>query len=107
MKFFYILALLFLVLISRTNAQSADPSVSFPEIVMSGIEVETIIDSKNPEGKEISIIYNGREKRLPLKNGKAIIRDSFDKESLLRISIGDFIFEKKITPIPLWWSILP
>lgn len=107
MKFFNYLGLLLLLLISNLTSKAAVPTVEFPEIVVAGVEVKTIIDCKNPEEKEITITYNGLEKTLPLTNGKAIIVDSFDEESLLRISIGDFVFEEKINPIPLWWSILP
>lgn len=54
-----------------------------------------------------AVFINGEEVAVDFSDNELIITHTFNKKEELTIQVADFSFKKKITPIPLWMSILP
>lgn len=90
-----------------------DVSVEMTNIIVKGIEIEIELQFHNTEfrkvneGYPIAIKINGNTMMPILTKGSAIIKYKFDKKQDLNITVSEFIYKKHVTPIPLWFSIIP
>ncbi len=92
---------------------ATDIEVILPKIIVSDIESDISIrilnteKSKAIEGKEISIILNNETKQYKITDGKISFSYVFADNETISIKVDDFAFRKDVTPIPLWWSVIP
>lgn len=59
------------------------------------------------EKQEVTVVVNGRPQSVVFEHNKAQIPYMFPGHETLSIGVDDFYWEKPITPIPLWLSVLP
>lgn len=59
------------------------------------------------EKREVTVVVNGRSRLVVFEHNKAQIPYMFPGRETLSIGVDDFYWEKPITPIPLWLSVLP
>jgi Na+/H+ antiporter NhaC len=89
-----------------------DFKVSVPQVLVSdvsqNIEVKAVGELFGQlEGQTILADFNGEAYELIFEKNLAVISYNFPEDEQLTLSIADFYWEKHITPIPLWMSILP
>jgi len=114
---YYILTCLFLMLALQGRSSEEDHikikkfRIELPEIIIQHISSDIIIHKFQDEADTLEQAYllsiNNNTQYIQFNNGVARVPYSFSKEENLVITIDDFLFEKGITPIPLWMSILP
>lgn len=87
-------------------------SVEYPDIIMQ--DIETIFRFRVTDPDLISFIdgeiparINEKLVMLNFDAGTAEYTMVFERAQQVQVEIQDFSFEKEITPIPLWLSILP
>ena len=118
-----IFILILLIFISNGKLFSGDNLSSYEDKIIPGIEVhlpEIILSDISSEisivitdstllnaNSHIHIQVNGRKVVSLLKDDKLIFTHVFKAKGLLKIKIDTYSFEKEVTPIPLWLSILP
>ncbi|MBI9033281.1 MAG: hypothetical protein JEZ03_02305 [Bacteroidales bacterium] len=87
--------------------------VVLPDIIIQNIEKTisfNVHDEKlkdQIEGKQFEFLVNGKSVPLSFKNGEASFNYKFQRDERFVIQKDEFVFSKKVTPIPLWMSILP
>ncbi|MDQ3191421.1 MAG: hypothetical protein M3Q58_07505, partial [Bacteroidota bacterium] len=81
--------------------------IIIPDIIISGIESKIKIKFKNQSNGPITILVNGKETKLEVNGGEAVIPYTFKESLQFTIHYEDFVYQKNISPIPLWMSILP
>jgi len=92
---------------------SNDVEVEMTNIIVQGIETDIHLNFKNPEfrkayeGNPITIIINNKPIVTNVVMGTATFKYKFNKKEELKISISEFTYKKDITPIPLWFSVIP
>ncbi|MBI9054513.1 MAG: hypothetical protein JEY96_11890 [Bacteroidales bacterium] len=90
-----------------------DVEIEMTSIIVQGIEVDIHLNIKNPEfrktfeGYPITIKINNKPIVAKLVKGTATIKYRFQKKEEFQISISEYTFKKDITPIPLWFSVIP
>ncbi len=90
-----------------------DIQVILPKIIIQDIEktVEFRINDANLsvelEGREVEFNVCGRNIPVTFKHGEASIKHKFKRDERFIIQKGEFVFTEKVTPIPLWMSVLP
>jgi Na+/H+ antiporter NhaC len=90
-----------------------DVEIEMTSIIVQGIEVDILLNIKNPEfrkayeGYPITIKINNKPVVAKLVKGTATIKYRFQKKEEFQISISEYTFKKDITPIPLWFSVIP
>jgi len=90
-----------------------DVKLNFPEIIVKGIDYSIEIELNRKDlaehyaSRPLQIIWNQQVKEVLLKNGKASLSHRFLNKEEITVSIGNYKFNKKVNPIPLWCSILP
>jgi Na+/H+ antiporter NhaC len=87
-------------------------SIDYPEIIMQDLETTFHFTVSDPELKlkingPVPAKVNGEAIVLDFEHGKAAHTIVFENAQEVSYQIQDFGFEDKITPIPLWLSILP
>lgn len=104
---FFCISLLFSQSESKPISISTSYQIKLPSIIVQRVKSEIKI---TPESiiQEIPIVYvNGIETEVKHEAGSLILKYTFDKAEELSIRIGSFDYSKKVTPIPIWMSILP
>lgn len=100
--------------LSSSGKSPVNPfTVEFPEIIVQRIPCDIVIEIETPNDiapcdtvyKEVLI--DGELIILPFVDGKSTLSRTFDKPAVFSAESGGQRIEKKITPIPLWMSILP
>jgi len=110
---FFTLGLIFLTSQSSGQIPPEKFTLEFPEIIVQHIpcdiilEIEIIEDIVPCDTIYIEVLINGEPHILPFIDGKSTLSKTFDKSSIFSAEYHGQLIEKKITPIPLWMSILP
>ncbi|MEA3476884.1 MAG: Na+/H+ antiporter NhaC family protein [Bacteroidota bacterium] len=114
---FYLITCFFLVL--ALNGKSTEihklPAdqyeVQLPEIIVRHISAKITIKKIHAEpdtpGRFTHVLVNSTVYPVQFENGFARIPYTFTDSEKLVITIDDYLFEKDVSPIPLWMSILP
>ena len=90
-----------------------DVSVEMTNIIVKGIETEIKLNFKNQEfrkrfeGYPVTIKINNKPVVVRVIKGTATLKYKFTEKQDFEIKISDYTYSKKITPIPLWFSIIP
>ena len=89
-----------------------DFSVELPSLFVKGISHEIRIHCSNETalsvyGHQLPAVINGQPIELVFDRGLAKTSLQFDRKEPLSIMLGPFTYVKSVTPIPLWWSIIP
>lgn len=85
-------------------------NVEIPDIIVQhiSIDIEVSIPAYQSHFTDtIDISINNKLNTVVFKNGVYLFKYEFESDEELTISIGAESFAKRITPIPLWMSILP
>lgn len=109
-------AIISVLLIFSTHSiaqQSEDNAftIELPSLVVSNISTDIFIAPKDTVDaailNTITVTINGEKKDTKIANGKAFITHTFKGQSNISANINSIAVSKEITPIPLWFSILP
>jgi Na+/H+ antiporter NhaC len=90
-----------------------DVEVDMTNIIVQGItaDIHLIIKNlefrKEYEGYPISIKINNQTVAAKLVKGTATVNYKFKHNEEFKIEVSGFTYSKKITPIPLWFSLIP
>ncbi|NOQ24274.1 MAG: Na+/H+ antiporter NhaC family protein [Bacteroidales bacterium] len=90
-----------------------DVSVEITNVIVKGIKTEIKLNFKNKEfrrkfeGYPVTIKVNDKPVVIRIVKGSGTFEYKFTENQDFKISISDYTFTKKITPIPLWFSIIP
>lgn len=100
-------------LLENPKLDQNDVTVDMTNIIVKGIETEIKINFKNQEfrkfyeGYPISIKVNNNPIVARVIKGAANFNYTFTEKQNFKIEISEYTYTKKITPIPLWFSIIP
>ena len=98
---------------SEPNLRHDDVRIEMTDIIVKNIETSIKIYFKDPdfrqtyEGYPVTVYINGEPIVVRVIKGAATIKYKFTKKQTFQIQISDYTFTKKVTPIPLWFSIIP
>ncbi len=97
---------------NATTFSQADFELSLPKVLVSDVaqDIEVRVHGAffgQLDGQTIWAEFNGEPHELVFEKNLAVISYNFPEEEQLTLSIDGFYWEKHITPIPLWMSILP
>ena len=106
---------LFWVLVSTAQQRIGSEclSVELPVVVMrqldQKISLHLISDSAfgRFEKQSVVLLFNGQEKEVVFERNTAVLFYDFPRSETLSIEADDFVWQKHVTPIPLWLSVLP
>jgi Na+/H+ antiporter NhaC len=90
-----------------------DLAVELPFVIVRHIPFTIGIEITRPElaaameGRELEINFGEETVGLMISNGKGKFNHTLYRKQDLSFECGSFSFSKRITPIPLWMSILP
>jgi len=90
-----------------------DVSIEMTNVIVKGIETEIKLNFKNQEfrkifeGYPVTIKVNNTPIVARVIKGTARFKYKFTEKQDFEIKISDYTYSKKITPIPLWFSIIP
>ncbi|PKP52438.1 MAG: sodium:proton antiporter [Bacteroidetes bacterium HGW-Bacteroidetes-1] len=108
--------LLFFAFVTNASAQNIGLNcleIKFPNIIVSDvnlpIKLKIVSDTSfgQFEGIEKTIYINDKPNKVTFHHNEAVIKYNFPEEEIVQIKVDDFSWEKAVTPIPLWMSILP
>ena len=91
----------------------SDISVEMTSVIVKGIETEIKLHFKDQEfrkrfeGYPITLKVNEKPIVVRVIKGTATFKHKFTKDEEFKINLGDYTFSKKVTPIPLWFSVIP
>ncbi|MCF6172053.1 MAG: Na+/H+ antiporter NhaC family protein [Bacteroidales bacterium] len=98
---------------NNTGFSTANTKIILPDIIVKGVDQEIKIEftggelTRKPAAQIIQIRLNNQTLEKEIVNGLVVFDYDFPAKETLTISIGDFSFNKKVDPIPLWLSIIP
>ncbi len=87
--------------------------VQMTNIIVKGIEADITVSFKNQEfirnfeGYPVTIIVNNKPVFARVVKGNANFKYQFKEDQNFEIKVSNYTYTKKITPIPLWFSIIP
>lgn len=90
-----------------------DISVEMTDVIVKNIETDIKLVFKDQEfrkrfeGYPITIKVNDKPVVVRVVKGNATFTYKFTKSEDFNIILGEYSFTKKVTPIPLWFSIIP
>ncbi|MDY6800719.1 MAG: Na+/H+ antiporter NhaC family protein [Bacteroidota bacterium] len=90
-----------------------DVQIEMTDIIVKNIETEIKIHFKDPdfrqtfEGYPVTVYINGNPVETKVVKGVATLNYKFKKKQTFQIQISEYTFTKKVTPIPLWFSVIP
>lgn len=90
-----------------------DISVEMTDVIVRSIDTDIKLVFKNQEfrkrfeGYPITIKVNDKPVVVRVVKGNARFTYKFTKSEDFNITLGEYSFTKKVTPIPLWFSIIP
>ncbi|HAF30989.1 MAG TPA: sodium:proton antiporter [Bacteroidales bacterium] len=117
--FSILIAFSFLTLAQATDITDApklnknDVSIEMTNVIVKGIETEIKINFKNQEfrkvyeGYPVTIKVNDKPIVVRVIKGIASFKYKFNQNQNFEIKISEYSFTKKVTPIPLWFSVIP
>ena len=118
-KYFWLILIFWLAVAGKaaaventTTFSQADFELSLPKVLVSDVaqDIEVRVHGAffgQLEGQTIWAEFNGEPHELAFEKNLAVISYNFPEEEQLTLSIDGFYWEKHITPIPLWMSIIP
>lgn len=98
---------------NKISLSDKDVDIKIPLIIIQDVEVNVKILILNNEkagildNTKIPVYINDELKIFLVKDSKISFKYKFHSKEVLRIKVADFSYQKPITPIPLWMSILP
>lgn len=101
------------VIIARIK--SDDIEVTTPKVIYTFTETDIKLKFKNPEhtrllynNNKVSFIINGEDVILSFVNGESSIKKQFTtSDDAITIYTEEFSYKRDITPISLWYIIIP
>ncbi len=90
-----------------------DVSVEMTNIIVKGIKTEIKLNFKNQEfrkrfeGYPVTIKINNKPVEVRVIKGTASFKYIFTEKQDFEIKISNYTYSKKVTPIPLWFSVIP
>ena len=90
-----------------------DVSIEMTNVIVKGIETEIKLNFKNQEfrkifeGYPVTIMVNNTPIVARVIKGTVTFKYKFTEKQNFEIKISNYTYSKKITPIPLWFSIIP
>ncbi|MFC2103970.1 Na+/H+ antiporter NhaC family protein [Bacteroidota bacterium] len=90
-----------------------DITVELTNVIVKGIDTEIKLNFKNQEfrkrfeGYPVTIKVNNKPVVVRVIKGSASFKYKFIKKQDFEINISNYTYSKNITPIPLWFSIIP
>jgi len=116
-RFPYLFLVIFAILFSFSDIYSEEKSekvsgveVHFQKIIVQKIPAEIrikITGDSLPQKLSKSIFVNDSLILANFENGEFTFDYTFDSTEEFKIGVDDQLFSKRVTPIPLWMSILP
>ena len=100
-------------IIDGPKLSSDDVRVEMTDIIVKNIETEIKLHFKNPEfrqvyeGLPITVYINNKPIVVRVNKGAASFKYKFTQKENFEIKVSEFTFSKKVTPIPLWFSVIP
>ena len=98
----------------RSIIDGDDIEISIPEVIIKGVGTEIKITFKNPKhavladnSDEIIFLINGKPKTILFEDGVGKYEHTFSDKASVKFVMGDYVFEKTTSPIPLWLSVFP
>lgn len=116
---FLLSILIFLLAFSTLNAEERsyidqeDFEIEFPFIIIQHIPFTIDIALTDPElaelleGQDLLIRVGGEDQFVKISEGKGSISFTASHKSTIHFSCDSFEFDREVTPVPLWMSILP
>jgi Na+/H+ antiporter NhaC len=116
---FLLSILLFLLAFSPLNAEEkpfieqGDIEVEFPFIIIQHIPFTIDIALTDPElaevldGQDLLIRVGGEDHLIKISEGKGNISFTASHKTNIHFTCDSFEFDREVTPVPLWMSILP
>ncbi len=108
-----LLILSFSFQLNAENIRNTNFEISFSEIIIQHIPSRITIVNTDPslnrhfQDTTFVVLANNQKFNVHFQNGETQFEYTFDKSQNLEIRCVDFGIAKRITPIPLWMSILP
>lgn len=90
-----------------------DVSVEMTNIIVKGIKTEIKLNFKSQEfrkkfeGYPVTIKINNKPVVVRVIKGTASFNYKFTEKQDFEIKISNYTYSKKVTPIPLWFSVIP
>jgi len=98
----------------QAGLKTDDITVEVPEVVIKDIGTEIKISFKNEEhamltenNNKITFLINAQPVTINFEKGIGKHKHTFTDDKTLKLVLGDYVFEKTTSPIPLWLSVLP
>jgi Na+/H+ antiporter NhaC len=114
LKISIILIVFFLIsfINAKAFAQNAEEyffnyDIEIPAVIIEGIENEIKISFDQSFTGEILVLINQEEHILDVDKGEAYFIKTFNDQEIMRVEIGQIVKEKRVNPVPLWFSIFP
>ena len=87
-------------------------SIQYPSIIINGTEQKIHFHlsgslAEQYKEKSLPVIINGKRRMLKVTDNRAEVAYTFSKKETVKIECEDFVFTRKVHPIPLWLSIIP
>ncbi len=98
---------------SEPDLRQDDVRIEMTDIIVKNIETKIKIYFQDPdfrqtyEGYPVTVYINGEPVVVRVIKGAATLKYKFTKKQTFQIQISEYTFTKKVTPIPLWFSIIP
>ena len=98
---------------SHVKLEQNDVEIEMTNIIVQNIAVDIKVHIKNAEfrkqyeGYPISIKLNDKTVVAKLIKGTATVNHKFKHDEEFKISVAEYTYSKNITPIPLWFSVIP
>jgi len=109
----YLFLFIFLVSTNNSRAESIHHfTVKLPAIIVSHVDydIEITADSilgSQLNGKSINVKVNNKVIPIFFKDNKGKFTHRFEGKEKLTIALNKTVFDETISPIPLWFSIIP
>jgi len=100
-------------IIDGPKLSSDDVRVEMTDVIVRNIETEIKLHFKSPEfrqvyeGLPITVYINNKPIVVRVNKGAASFKYKFTQKENFEIKVSEFTFSKKVTPIPLWFSVIP
>ncbi len=98
---------------AKTNpVQPPSFTIELPAIIVSKVNYQIIIKtdsalSKKVNNKYVCVLVNNKVTTVFFKNNNGTFTHRFNSKEQLTISIDNTTYTQKVSPIPLWFSIIP
>lgn len=90
-----------------------DVEIEMSPIIVKGIDTDIKLNFKNPEfrkmyeGYPVTIKINDKPVVARIIKGSASVKYKFNTNQEFKLNVSGFSYTKEVTPIPLWFSVIP